>query len=313
MSARPTTGLGRTHAKEEHRQSLAALVAAILLQGAFTRLASAQAAPAEAPKPTPSPEPAASKTQHQVEIAGQVVRLRSTATAGWLIMKDDANKPIARFGYTAYTRDGVPDLGRRVVVNDPGYAPPPPSQRVDNAFSVLDVTDLVMIDPIGAGFSKPLGEAKGSDFWGVDQDIRSGAVGFPQVHPGRELRRDAHGGPRLPRAVRARHRPAARAVPAHAGGDRVVPRRDPGQGGIDRGVHGRSRALRLRRVHAGADEGLRDPGRGEGARGLEAATLDYEAGGANVDSGTESSTSSTGKWIRAPSLPIRSGASWILP
>ena len=30
-----------------------------------------------------------------------------TATAGWLILKNDEGKPIARFGYTAYTRDGV--------------------------------------------------------------------------------------------------------------------------------------------------------------------------------------------------------------
>jgi hypothetical protein len=44
---------------------------------------------------------------------------------------------------------------------------------VANACSVLDVSDIVMIDPIGTGFSKPLGEAKGADFWGVDQDIKS--------------------------------------------------------------------------------------------------------------------------------------------
>jgi len=62
---------------------------------------------------------------------------------------------------------------RRVVVNDQGYAPPPPSERVANAYSILDVTDIVMIDPIGTGFSKPLGDAKGADFWGVDQDIKS--------------------------------------------------------------------------------------------------------------------------------------------
>lgn len=142
-------------------------------------------------------EPAASKTQHQVRIDGQVVKY--TATAGWLIMKDDKDKPTARFGYTAYTRDGIGPLGRRpvtfafnggpgsssiwlhmgilgprrVVLNDPGYSPPPPSERVDNEFSVLDVTDIVLIDPIGTGFSKPLGKAKSKDFWGVDQDIKS--------------------------------------------------------------------------------------------------------------------------------------------
>jgi len=141
--------------------------------------------------------PASSVTQHQVTIDGQVVKY--TATAGWLIMKDDQDKPIARFGYTAYTRDGIKDLARRpvmfaynggpgsssiwlhmgilgprrVVVNDQGYAPPPPSVSVDNAYTPLDVTDIVMIDPVGTGFSKPLGDAKPADFWGVDQDIKS--------------------------------------------------------------------------------------------------------------------------------------------
>jgi carboxypeptidase C (cathepsin A) len=153
--------------------------------------------PVAQPAAAEQPEPAASSTRHEVQIDGQ--RVRYTATAGWLIMKDDEGKPIARFGYTAYTRDGVADLARRpvtfaynggpgsssiwlhmgvlgprrVVVTDAGFAPPPPSERVDNAFSVLDVTDLVMIDPVGTGFSKAVGEAKNADFWGVDQDIKS--------------------------------------------------------------------------------------------------------------------------------------------
>jgi carboxypeptidase C (cathepsin A) len=37
----------------------------------------------------------------------------------------------------------------------------------------LEVADLVMLDPIGTGLSIPVGKAKFSDFWGVDQDIRS--------------------------------------------------------------------------------------------------------------------------------------------
>ena len=176
----------------------AALAAALALSSpGLAAEPAAVATPAAAAAPVPDAEPRSSRTQHQVRIAGQPVRY--TATVGWLIMKDDAGKPVARFGYTAYTRDGVADLARRpvtfafnggpgsssiwlhmgilgprrVVVEDPGYAPPPPSQRVDNEFSVLDVTDLVMIDPVGTGFSKPLGEAKGADFWGVDQDVKS--------------------------------------------------------------------------------------------------------------------------------------------
>ena len=184
-----------------NRIAVPAALAALLLSSHLT-LAAEPAAPAgDAAKAVAEaakvPEPKSSRTQHQVRIDGQVIRY--TATAGWMIMKDDADKPIARFGYTAYTRDGVADLARRpvtfaynggpgsssiwlhmgilgprrVVVNDAGYAPPPPSQRVENEYSVLDVTDVVMIDPVGTGYSKPLGDAKGADFWGVDQDIKS--------------------------------------------------------------------------------------------------------------------------------------------
>ncbi len=167
--------------------------------GAFAADKSDTPAAAEAPKAdtTPPPTPRSQSTQHQLRLDGQV--LHYTATVGWLILNDDKDKPIARFGYTAYTLDGVKDpaqrpitfafnggpgsasiwlhlgvLGpRRVVVNDGGYAPPPPAQLVDNEYSIIDATDLVMIDPVGTGFSKPVGDAKGVDFWGVDQDIKS--------------------------------------------------------------------------------------------------------------------------------------------
>jgi len=150
-----------------------------------------------APAKTEAPEPKSSVTEHSIRIDGKTIEY--TATVGWLILDDPEGKPRARFGYTAYTRNGVADLAqrpilfafnggpgsssiwlhmgilgpRRVVVNDPGYAPPPPSERVDNEYSVLDLTDVVMLDPVGTGFSKPLGEAKGPDFWGVDPDIES--------------------------------------------------------------------------------------------------------------------------------------------
>ena len=143
-------------------------------------------------------------TNHSVTIDGESVDY--SATAGWLIMKDDEGLPIARFGYTSYTRAGVQDLGqrpvmfafnggpgsssiwlhmgvlgpRRVVVNDGGFAPPPPAKVVENPHSIIDLTDLVMIDPVGTGFSKPLGKASGEDFWGVDQDIRSVAAFIKQ-------------------------------------------------------------------------------------------------------------------------------------
>lgn len=146
----------------------------------------------------PVPEEAkAIESRHEIRIGGQLVRYK--ATAGWLIMKNDEGKPIARFGYTAYVRDGIADpvrrpvlfgfnggpgsssiwlhmgiLGpRRVVVDDPNFAPPPPTELVDNAYSVLDVTDIVMVDPVGTGYSKVLGDEKIENHWGVDQDIAS--------------------------------------------------------------------------------------------------------------------------------------------
>jgi carboxypeptidase C (cathepsin A) len=62
---------------------------------------------------------------------------------------------------------------RRVVVVDAGTTPPPPYQVVDNAYSPLDRMDVVLIDPVGTGVSKPVGDFKNQDFWGVDPDIES--------------------------------------------------------------------------------------------------------------------------------------------
>ncbi len=156
---------------------------------------------AEGPKPAEGseeiPEPRASVTGHQIEIGGENVAY--TATAGYLIVDNAEQEPVAQFGYTAYARKGISDLSsrpitfafnggpgsssiwlhmgvlgpRRVIVPDAGFAPPPPYEVVDNDYCILDVSDLVMIDPVGTGYSRPVGEAEGKDFWGVDQDIDS--------------------------------------------------------------------------------------------------------------------------------------------
>ena len=124
-----------------------------------------------------------------------------TAQAGTFEVRDEKNKPLALMGHTFYTKgdkreintrrrpvvfayNGGPGsssywlhmgiLGpKRIVVNDPDYTPAAPYQLVNNNFSILDVADLVMIDPVGTGLSVPLGKAEFKDFWGVDQDIKS--------------------------------------------------------------------------------------------------------------------------------------------
>ena len=130
-----------------------------------------------------------------VSIKGKTITL-ATET-GTHLLRDENDKPIALFGFTHYRKtnsgknrpimfafNGGPlsasfwlhfgVLGpKRIEINDPSYTKPAPYKVVNNEYSILDKADLVMIDPVGVGFSKPVGDAKWEDFWGVDQDIRS--------------------------------------------------------------------------------------------------------------------------------------------
>ena len=142
------------------------------------------------------PEAKVSVTKHQVHIGA--TSLAYTATAGTMLMKNEKDESIALFGFTAYTKDGA-DIRTRPIMfaynGGPGSASAwlhmgilgpkrtqltdvehntrGPFRTVDNEFSILDQADLVMIDPIGTGFSRPVGKAEGKDFWGVDQDVTS--------------------------------------------------------------------------------------------------------------------------------------------
>ncbi len=137
-------------------------------------------------------------TMQSVTIGGRQIFL--TAQAGTFEVRDENNKPLALMGHVYYSAgdkrgtttnrpivfayNGGPGsssfwlhmgaLGpKRILVNDPKTTPAAPYKLVNNNFSILDVADLVMIDPVGTGLSVPVGKAKFTDFWGVDQDIRS--------------------------------------------------------------------------------------------------------------------------------------------
>lgn len=134
-------------------------------------------------------------SSQSVTINGRTISL--AAETGTHQLRDENDKPIALFGFTHYKKKNANQnrpivfafnggplsasfwlhfgvLGpKRIEINDPDYTKPAPYKVVNNEFSILDKADLVMIDPIGVGFSKPIGEAKWEDFWGVDQDIRS--------------------------------------------------------------------------------------------------------------------------------------------
>ncbi len=148
----------------------------------------------KADKPIPETEEVI--TQHSIKIDGKSVDYK--ATAATINIKNVESEEIAQFGYVAYTRDGIQDLGsrpvtfvynggpgsasiwlhmgaigpRRVIVNDPDFNETG-FTLVDNAYSILDITDIVMIDPIGTGISRAIGKGENKDFWGVEGDISS--------------------------------------------------------------------------------------------------------------------------------------------
>ncbi|SFN65391.1 S10 family peptidase [Dokdonella immobilis] len=135
-------------------------------------------------------------THHKGRVGAAAISY--TATAGTMQMKNDKDEPVALFGFTAYARDGVDPRTRpivfaynggpgsasawlhmgilgpkRTVIDDLAYNTRGPFRIVENEYSILDVADLVMIDPIGTGFSRTIGKGEGKDFWGVDQDVTS--------------------------------------------------------------------------------------------------------------------------------------------
>ena len=62
---------------------------------------------------------------------------------------------------------------RRVLTKDGEHNAAAPYSLVDNAYSLLDASDLVFIDAPGAGFSRIAGKDKEKAFWGVDADAHA--------------------------------------------------------------------------------------------------------------------------------------------
>ena len=59
----------------------------------------------------------------------------------------------------------------RIHTDSPQSTRNAPFDLEPNADSLIDKSDLVFLDAIGTGFSRPLGDTKITDFWGVDQDL----------------------------------------------------------------------------------------------------------------------------------------------
>jgi len=180
-----------------NRQRLA-LLAAFVLAAGFTGAVAAQDAPpaAKAKGPPADRPPIVSVTHHSGTFGGQ--RVAYTATAGETFLRAEDGTARASIFSTSYVREprdpnrpitflfnGGPGSGsvwlhmgafgpRRVAIpSDATDDAGPPYPIVDNPDSLLDVTDIVFIDPVGTGFSHALGETDPADYWGVTKDAQS--------------------------------------------------------------------------------------------------------------------------------------------
>jgi carboxypeptidase C (cathepsin A) len=185
-------------------------IAALLFFAAALSLRAADTnAPAAGPDKTtfgkiPDASHAPVRVTNTVTIAGE--RVTYAAETGMLpLLKPDGTSRASVF-YVAYTRidkseirnskseiaprpvtfcfNGGPGsasvwlhlgaLGpRRVKMNDDGSMPAPPFKLVDNEFSILNASDLVFIDPVATGFSRPTKDEKTDQFFGDSGDLDS--------------------------------------------------------------------------------------------------------------------------------------------
>jgi carboxypeptidase C (cathepsin A) len=141
------------------------------------------------------PEEPLATTQHSILLRNQT--LNYLATAGYMPIKDDSGKLKAKVFFVAYTKDGEKDLSlrpitfafnggpgsssiwlhlgalgpKRVLLTEEGKALPPPYKLVSNDYTWLGFTDLVFIDPVGTGYSRPAPGVEAKEFFGVKEDI----------------------------------------------------------------------------------------------------------------------------------------------
>jgi carboxypeptidase C (cathepsin A) len=154
---------------------------------------SEQEAASKTDKHPAPPEEKTVVTHHHARIGGE--EMQYTATAGRYVIKADDGTPKATFFYVAYTKDGVNDpamrplsfvynggpgsascfthmgMGpRRVVLMPDGHGMPAPYQIEDNRDSYLDASDLVFVDAISTGYSRPAPSQAPAQFHGIIED-----------------------------------------------------------------------------------------------------------------------------------------------
>lgn len=135
-------------------------------------------------------------SQHQITLHGQTIQY--TAHVGFIPIKQATSGVTqGHLFYIYYSKDNVTDKSKRPVwflfnggpgaasiwlhmgafgpkmvkLESNGLATPPPYTYVDNPNSLLDTGDMVFIDAMGTGFSRPDKPSYGPDFGGVENDL----------------------------------------------------------------------------------------------------------------------------------------------
>lgn len=147
----------------------------------------------------PIPKAQSFVTSHQGVFGGKTINYKATAIETYLVNKKGDS--IASFWSVAYTKNPAGDVSKRPVTfvfnGGPGSASmwlhmgffgpkvvkvdseakqddgAAPYNLVKNEQGLLDITDLVFIDPVGTGYSRLVGKGKGKDFYGLKEDVNS--------------------------------------------------------------------------------------------------------------------------------------------
>jgi len=172
--------------------------AGIILSLLVTGVLAADDEKDESTEAKPVPEPTSFISEHRGRFNNQMVEY--TATAGETYVRDKDGEPQASIFTFAYTKTNLGEDESRPVTfvwnggpgsaslwlhmgtfgpkrvsvpSEAGYAGTPPYPMLDSPETILDVTDLVFVDPVGTGFSRALGEHEGKEFWGLNEDAQS--------------------------------------------------------------------------------------------------------------------------------------------
>ncbi|MEJ7625453.1 MAG: carboxypeptidase [Ferruginibacter sp.] len=134
-------------------------------------------------------------TEHTVTVKSN--RIPYKAITGTLPVWNDSGKVIAGVFFTYYERNDIKDRSARPLVisfnggpgtpsvwmelgytgprllniDDEGY-PIQPYGIKENPHSIIDVADIVYVDPVNTGYSRIIGNAPVSKFFGVNADIK---------------------------------------------------------------------------------------------------------------------------------------------